>query len=279
METISTISKVTGIAKLNVEEILVAVVVVAASVLIGLLVRRLMRRSLSPRLPSYVYKPMENLVFYAIVFFGLVVALAPFGISFSSLLVAGGFAGLVVGLASQQAVSNLVSGIFLLVEQPLRIGDPVSVGGVSGIVSDINLLSTKIRTWDGYIVRIPNSSVYSSNITNYARTRARRIDIKIGVSYNTDIDKAIETIKKLMDEHPFCLVNPAPEAFVDDYADSSIVINARCWAPSQVWFATKTQLMTRLKKALDEAGIEIPFPQLDLHVRDSVELPVRLKRD
>ncbi len=274
-----TISKVTGIAKLNVEEVLVAVVVVAASVVIGLLVRRLMRRSLSPRLPSYVYKPMENLVFYAIVFSGLVVALAPFGISFSSLLVAGGFAGLVVGLASQQAVSNLVSGIFLLVEQPLRIGDPVSVGGVSGVVSDINLLSTKIRTWDGYIVRIPNSSIYSSNITNYARTRARRIDIKIGVSYDTDIDKAIETIKKLMDEHPFCLVNPAPEAFVEEYADSSIVINARCWAPSQVWFATKTQLMTRLKKALDEAGIEIPFPQLDLHVRDSAELPVRLKRD
>ncbi len=273
-----TISKAISTAKLNVEEILLAVIVVAASVVIGLLIRRLMRRSLSPRLPSYVYKPMENLVFYAIVFSGLVIALAPFGISFSSLLVAGGFAGLVVGLASQQAVSNLVSGIFLLVEQPLRIGDPVSVGGVSGIVSDINLLSTKIRTWDGYIVRIPNSSVYSSNITNYARTRARRIDIKIGVSYDTDIDKAIETIKKLIDEHPFCLVNPAPEAFVEDYADSSIVINARCWAPSQVWFATKTQLMTRLKKALDEAGIEIPFPQLDLHVRDSAELPVRLKR-
>jgi small-conductance mechanosensitive channel len=259
------------------ENALLAALTILVSVGFAWLVRRLMRRSLEPRLPSYVYKPLENIVFYSIVVIGVFAAVAPFGVSLSSLLVAGGFAGLVVGLASQQAVSNLVSGMFLLVEQPLRIGDPVSVGDVSGVVSDINIFSTKIRTWDGYIVRMPNSSVYTSSITNYARTRARRVEIKIGISYKSSIEDAISAIRRLIDEHPFCLVNPAPEVFVEDYADSAIVLNARCWAPSPVWFATKTQLTTSLKKTLEEAGVEIPFPQLDLHVRDSAEIPVWLR--
>ena len=262
---------------LSFEKVLVAAVTVLVTVGFAFLARRLLRRSLEPRLPSHVYKPLENLVFYGIVLFGVFAAAAPFGISLSSLLVAGGFAGLVVGLASQQAVSNLVSGMFLLLEQPLRVGDPVSVGGVGGIVADINIFSTRIRTWDGYIVRMPNSSVYTASITNYARTRARRVEIKIGVSYGSDLSRAIEALRGLMDEHPFCLVNPAPEVFVEDYADSAIVLNARCWAPSPVWFATKTQLMTRVKEALDRAGVEIPFPQLDLHVRDAAELRVRLE--
>jgi len=270
---------VVGRVTANAEKLLVAAAAILASVALAFLVRRVMRRSLEHRLPSHVYKPLENLVFYGIVGLGVLGAAAPFGVSLGSLLVAGGFAGLVVGLASQQAVSNLVSGMFLLVEQPLRVGDPVSVGGVSGIVVDINLLSTRIRTWDGYIVRMPNSSIYSASITNYARTRARRVELRIGVSYDADLDKALEALRALIEEHPFCLVNPAPEVFVEDYADSAIVLNARCWAPSQVWFTTRTALMTAVKRQLDRYGVEIPYPQLDLHIRDSAEIPVRLGRE
>jgi len=262
----------------NLEKLLVAGITIVISVVLALVVRRVMRRSLEPRLPRHVYKPIENLVFYGIVLLGVLAAAAPFGISLSSLLVAGGFAGLVVGLASQQAVSNLVSGMFLLIEQPLRVGDPVSVGGVGGIVADINIFSTRIRTWDGYIVRMPNSSVYNGSITNYARTRARRVELRIGVSYGSDLSRAIAALRGLMDDHPFCLVNPGPEIFVEEYGDSAVVLNARCWAPSPVWFATRTELMTMVKERLDEAGVEIPFPQLDLHIKDSAEIPVRLER-
>jgi small-conductance mechanosensitive channel len=261
----------------NAEKFIVAGLVVVFSVVVAFAARRFMRRSLEPRLPSHVYKPLENLVFYGIVLMGVLGAAAPFGVSLSSLLVAGGFAGLVVGLASQQAVSNLVSGMFLLLEQPLRVGDPVSVGGVGGIVADINIFSTRIRTWDGYIVRMPNSSIYNSSITNYARTRARRVELKIGVSYGSDLSRAIEALRSLMEEHPFCLVNPAPEIFVEDYGDSAVILNARCWAPSQVWFKTRTELMTAVKQRLEEYGVEIPFPQLDLHIRDSVDIPVRVR--
>ncbi|KSW11538.1 mechanosensitive ion channel protein MscS [Pyrodictium occultum] len=258
-------------------DMLVALAILVATILIALFIRQVMRRSLQHKLPSYVYKPLENIAFYGIIVTGVVAALAPLGVSLSGLLVAGGFAGLVVGLASQQAVSNLVSGIFLLIEQPLRIGDPVTVKDVSGVVVDINILSTRVRTWDGYIVRIPNSTVFNELITNYQRTRARRVEISIGISYGSDLDKAMSVIRELMDEHPYCLVNPAPEVFVSNYADSAIVITARCWAPPQVWFSTKVQLQTSLKKRLDEAGVEIPFPQLDLHVKDLVPLSVRLE--
>jgi len=263
--------------KARLSSIAIAVAILVATVLFALLVRRLMRRSVRGRLPEYVYKPLENIVFYSIVFLGIVVALIPLGVNLSGLIVAGGVAGIVIGFASQQAVSNLISGLFLLIEQPLRIGDPVSLEGVEGVVLDINVFSTKVRTWDGRIVRIPNSTVFTSIITNYYRTRARRVEISIGLSYDTDIEKALEVLRGLMEDHPFCLVNPAPEVFVQEYGDSAIVFTMRCWAPPQVWFRTKVELQTRLKEELDRAGIEIPFPQLDLHIKDAPPLRVSKK--
>jgi small-conductance mechanosensitive channel len=127
------------------------------------------------------------------------------------------------------------------------------------------------------MVRIPNNEIFNSMITNYIKVRARRVEFTIGVHYDTDIQKAVEVLKNFLEEHPFCLVNPAPEAFVDEYADSSINIKVRCWAPPQVWFATKVDLQTRVKQVLDEAGIRIPYPQLDLHIISSkTEIPVKL---
>ncbi len=259
---------------------LAAAVIFAVGLFIAGLVRAGMRRSLAPKMPPHVYKPLENVTFYSLLFLAGVAALQPFGVNLSALLVAGGFAGIVVGFASQSALSNLVSGIMLLIEQPLRVGDPVSVAGVSGVVVNISVLSTRIRTWDGPVVRIPNNDVFNSVITNYVRMKARRVEITIGVHYDSDIDKVVETLKSFMAEHPLCLVNPGPEVFVEEYADSSINVKMRCWAPPQAWFATKVDLQTRVKKALDEAGIQIPYPQLDLHlVSAKAEVPVRLKKE
>ncbi|MEB3861927.1 MAG: mechanosensitive ion channel family protein [Desulfurococcales archaeon] len=272
------LSGLAGAIRGSIENFVIAILVFTAGLIIAYFVRSLMRRSLKPKLPPHVYRPLELLVFYSLLAVSGIAALYPFGINLSGLLIAGGFAGIVVGLAAQNTLGNLVSGVMLLIEQPLRIGDPVNVAGVSGVVVGINIFSTRIRTWDGPIVRIPNNTVFNEIITNYVRMRARRVEIAIGIHYDTDIDKAIETVKRLMESHPLCLVNPGPEAFVDQYADSAIVIKMRCWAPPQAWFATKIELQTRLKKALDEAGIKIPYPQLDLHIVDQEEdLRVRLR--
>uniref|UniRef100_A0A7J3ZK92 Mechanosensitive ion channel family protein n=1 Tax=Fervidicoccus fontis TaxID=683846 RepID=A0A7J3ZK92_9CREN len=265
--------------RVRIVEAVAAGAIVVASVLVALFVRSAMRRRLRPRLPIHAYKPLENLAFYGIVITGIFLALVPFEISLASLLVAGGFAGIVVGFASQQTVSNFISGVFLLLEQPLRIGDPVAIGEIGGTVLDVSILSTKIRTWEGYIVRIPNSVVFNSSITNYVKTRARRVEITIGISYDSNIEKAREILVKMMQEHPYCLVNPAPEAFVDSYADSAVVLKARCWAPPSVWFAAKVDLQTRMKKTLEEAGIKIPFPQLDVHIKDATDIRVKLANE
>ena len=257
-------------------KLLQALAIMLVGATVAVVVRSVMRRNLSHRLPPYIYRPMESLVFYLLLAVSGVAALAPFGINPSALLVAGGFAGIVVGLAAQNTLGNLVAGVMLLIEQPLRVGDPVNVAGVSGVVANISVFSTEIRTWDGPLVRIPNSTVFNEMITNYVKVRARRVELLVGIHYDSDIEKAREALLDLMQDHPFCLVNPAPEAFVEEYGDSSIVIRARCWAPPQAWFATKVDLTTRVKETLDSAGVVIPYPQRDIHLVSPGEIRVRL---
>ncbi len=262
----------------NLEVILLSLTLFTVGLVFAYFVRAMMRRSLKPRLPVHVYKPLESLTFYSILALAGIMALYPFGINLSALLVAGGFAGIVIGLAAQNTLSNLVSGLMLLIEQPLRVGDPVNVAGVSGVVVGISVFSTRVRSWDGPVVRIPNSQVFNSVITNYVRMRARRVEFTIGIHYDSDVAKAVRVLKEFMAEHPLCLVNPAPEAFVEEYADSSINVKVRCWAPPQAWFATKVDLQTRVKEVLDRAGIKIPYPQLDLHLVEArEELRVRIE--
>ena len=262
--------------KQNIEPIATAITVLLVGLLVGVLIRSMMRRSLGVRVPAHIYKPLENLVFYGILAIAGMAALTPFGVSLSTLVVAGGFAGIVVGLAGQNALSNLISGIMLLIEQPLRVGDPVSVAGVSGVVLNISVLSTRIRTWDGPVVRIPNNDVFNAAITNYARVKARRVEFGVSVHYDTDVEAAVNVIKEYLEQHPFCLVSPAPEAFVENYGDSGIQLKIRCWSPPQAWFATKVDLQTRIKRFLEEKGIRIPYPQLDLHLVSPEKLRVEI---
>ncbi len=272
LEVNGTIDKLVSSVETNGYKILISIVILVAGVLFALFIRAVMRRSLGQRLPPHVYKPFEAIVYYSLVIIAGIGALYPFGISLTSLIIAGGFAGIVVGLATQSTLSNLVSGLMLLIEQPLRIGDPVTVKSYSGIVAGMNVFSTLIRTWEGPIVRIPNNDVFNTVIVNYSRMKARRVEFTIGVHYDTDIDYASRVIKELMADHPLCLINPSPEVFVEDYSDSAIKLRMRCWAPTQAWFATKVDLQTKLKKHLDEAGIVIPYPQLDLHVKEEVRV-------
>ena len=250
------------------EKMLVAVGVAAASVLVALLVRSAARRWLRPLLPHHVYKPIENVVFYAVLGIGVASALAPFGVDISILLVTGGVAGIVIGIASQTVVSNLLGGVFLLVERPFQIGDPVELNGVEGVVIDVNAFSTVIRTWDGRVVRVPNEKAFNSVLSNLAKTAARRLDLAVGISYGSDVETAREAVLRVIDDYPYCLVRPPPEVFVEEFADSAIVLRIRCWTPSVTWFEARRELLERVLREFRRVGVEIPFPQLDLHVKD-----------
>jgi len=213
------------------------------------------------KLPEVQIK--AKLFYYAIVTLAFFIALNIAGLTgkLTTLLAAAGITGIVLGFSAQTVVSNFISGIFMYFDKPLEIGDPVEVAGYSGIVHDIRILSTRIRTWDGLLVRIPNEKLFNSEIKNLQKYPARRVDIVVGIAYKEDAEKAIEVIKKTLDEMPYVLAEPEPTVFVDNLGDNSVNIAIRAWAPSEKWFDVRTQIVQRVKGALDEAGIEIPFPQ------------------
>ncbi len=249
-------------------------VYVAIGVLVTFLVAHIVRKTIREVLPKYmtkeIYQPLELLIYYSILFFGIISSLSPLNIDLSGLLVAGGVLGIAVGFASRTVFSNFLSGIFLYIDKPLRIGDAVRVEGVvEGVVREINIFSTRIMSWDGHIVRIPNEKLFSSPIVNFSMMPVRRISINVGVSYSSDLEKAKKALIKLAESHPFVLVNPPPEVLVQEYGDSAIILNFRCWAPTSEWFSTKVWLLARIKEALDEVGVEIPFPQRVVWLRQS----------
>jgi len=240
--------------------IFVAILVVA--VVIAKIVRLNIRRALKEKVPKTTLVAIEKIAYYTIIIIGFIIAIPYIGFSLSGLLVAGGIAGIVLGLATQTVVSNLISGLFLMAEKPIQIGDGVSIGDVGGVVKDIRVLSTTIRTWDGIYVRLPNEKVFTSNIYNYNAHAARRFEYKVSIAYKSDADKAIEVIKNLLEEHPLILKEPAPQIFVEELADSSVDLVVKIWAPSSEWYGVKTEMLWKIKVALEKAGIEIPFPQL-----------------
>ncbi len=252
----------------DMQRLLLAVASMAAAIVVALLVRSATRRWLRPLLPHHIYKPLENIIFYGVLGTGVAASLAPFGIDLSILLVTGGVAGIVIGIASQTVVSNLLGGLFLLVERPFQIGDPVNMDGVEGVVVDVNAFSTVVRTWDGMVVRVPNEKAFNSIVANLAKTAARRIDLRVGVSYSTDTGKAREAILSVIEDYPYCLVRPPPEVYVEEFGDSAIIVRVRCWVPSLTWFEARRELLERILREFRRRGIEIPFPQLDLHVKD-----------
>ncbi|AHF81310.1 mechanosensitive ion channel family protein [Thermococcus paralvinellae] len=204
-----------------------------------------------------------KLFYYSLLTIAFLIALniAGFTGKLTTLVVAGGITGIVLGFSAQTVIANFISGIFMYFDKPLKIGDPVEVAGYSGIVNDIRILSTRIRTWDGTLVRIPNEKVFNSEIRNLQKYPARRVDVLIGIAYKEDISRAIEVIKKTLEEMPLVLAEPEPMVYVNELAESSVNIYVKAWAPSEKWFDVRSTILQKLKEALDKEGIEIPFPQ------------------
>ncbi len=247
--------------KVSLLDMLLAVLVIAAAVAAARLIAAYMRRALRDRVRKDNLEIAVKVVNWALLAVGAMYALGFLGFKLSGLLVAGGMAGVVVGFASQSIVGNLVSGIFLMIERPVKIGDQVSISEFSGFVEDIRIISTTIRTFDGLFVRIPNEKVFTAPITNYVNHVVRRIDYTVGIRYGDDADRAIAVISGVIDQYPFALKYPEPVVFVETLGDSSVNIAIRIWAPVGQWYGAKKELLWRIKTELEREGMEIPFPQ------------------
>jgi len=220
-----------------------------------------LRRSLKERLSKDHLDILLKVVYYGIILLAVLPVLQIHGVQLSSLLVAGGVVGIVLGIASQSVVGNLVAGLSLIVERPMKLGQAVNIAGTAGVVEDISIISTTLRTFDGLYVRIPNERVFTTEITNYVAYVARRVEYLVGIRYSDDADKAIGIIKELLEAHPLTLKYPSPELFVDNLGDNAVNISVRFWAPSSEWYGVKKELLWKIKTALEAEGIEIPFPQ------------------
>jgi len=262
-----------GIGTITVGDILWFAGIIVVGVIIAKVVALNVRRALTERLPKSERELLAKVVYYIIILWAIAVALPYLNFDLSGLLVAGGIVGLVIGFASQSVVSNLVSGLFLMFERPIKIGDNINVAGITGSVEDIKVLSTIVKTYDGIYTRIPNEKVFTSNITNYVNNAARRFEYKIRIRYRDDADEAIRLAKEVIAAHPLALKNPAPMIYVDSLGDNGINLIARIWAPARNWWEVRTVLLWKIVKRLEENGIIVPYPQRTLWLADAERTP------
>jgi small conductance mechanosensitive channel len=194
------------------------------------------------------------------------IALEQLGIDTTSLMALLGAAGLAVGLALKDSLSNFAAGVMLILFKPFKIGDFVEAGGVSGIVERISVFSTQFRTGDNKEIIVPNSGIYGGVITNYSAKATRRIDLTIGIGYDDDIKKARAILQQILTDDKRILKEPEAVIAVGELADSSVNLVVRPWVKTSDYWPVYWDLLEVIKASFDEQGISIPYPQQDVHM-------------
>lgn len=236
-------------------------VVIIAAFAIAKIVSVYLKKTMSDRVEKSELDTLIKIIQVGIILIGVYIGLPRFEFDLADVVLIGGTLTIVIGFATQKVGSNFASGLFLLLERPIKPGDNVRIGTVAGIVQEIHVLSTIVRDYEGIFVRIPNEKVFTSDITNFVTNVARRFEYSVGISYSDDAGLAMGVIYRLLEQHPFILKHPGPSVFLDELADSSVVIRVTIWCPSEVWWSVRTEMLREIKKAIEAEGITIPFPQ------------------
>ncbi|MEJ2582107.1 MAG: mechanosensitive ion channel family protein [Acidobacteriota bacterium] len=199
------------------------------------------------------------------------------GINLGVLLGAAGILTVAVGFASQTSASNLVSGLFLMMERPFIVGDWIIVDDVHGTVVAIDLMAVKIRMFDNSLVRIPNESIIKNRLTNITHFPIHRIDTDVGVAYKEDMAKIMKILFEVADRNPLVLDNPRPQFFYDEYGDSGLEVRFGVWVAKENIWEVRNSIRLEIKDAFDREDIEIPFPHRTLYAGSVTEpFPVRM---
>ena len=216
---------------------------------------------------------------YIIMVVGTIVAFQFVGIDLSGLAVIFGLLSVGIGFGLQNITSNFISGLILLFERPIEVGDRVTVGDTEGDVLAINMRSTTIRTLDNIAIIVPNSEFISANVTNWSYGDPKiRLQLEVGVSYNSDLETVLQSLKEVADEHEAVLNDPKPDVLLRSFGDSSWNMLIRVWiANPKRYHVIRSELNCAIVRKFRERGIEIPFPQRDLHVRSPLPVPLEGK--
>ena len=205
-----------------------------------------------------------RVAYYGILLLFGISAMRQIGFDFAVLLGAAGIVTVAIGFASQTSASNLISGLFLVIEKAVQAGDIVTIDGVTGEVLSVDLLSTKLRTFDNLQVRIPNETMVKARITTLNRFPVRRVDLTVGVAYESDLGLVQKTLLEVAQHNPLVLDEPAPLLISQGFGDSSIDYLLAVWGKSENFLTVRNSVTREIKEAFDAAGIEIPFPQRTL---------------
>ncbi len=211
---------------------------------------------------------ISSAVFYLIIATTIYAFMTKLGVPAHSLLAVFGAAGLAIGLALKDTLSNIASGVMLLVLRPMRVGEFVETPNFTGTVIEIGLFATTIKNMEGLYIYIPNGQVWAQRLMNYGRHNERKFFETIGVSYDTDLKADQNILLKVLENTEGVQQTPTPpECFIMGFGDSAISLSCRCWLPSDDWLRRASELRLALKTALDTANIEIPFPQRVMHTK------------
>jgi small conductance mechanosensitive channel len=197
--------------------------------------------------------------------FVVIAALDQLGVETTSMIALIGAAGLAIGLALQGTLQNLASGVMLIIFRPFHDGDFIEVAGVSGVVEEIGIFTTTMRTGDNREIIIPNGEIFGGTITNYSKRATRRVDMVFGIGYDDDIKKAKDILNRILDEDERVLQDPAPLVAVAELADSSVNFNVRPWCATSEYWNVYFAIHEKVKLTFDAEGISIPYPQMDIH--------------
>lgn len=230
------------------------------------IVKKAMERS---RLEAGVVSFLSSLIKYALYFVLILLVLAQFGVTTGSVVAVLGSAGLTLGLALQGSLANFAGGVLILLLKPFVVGDYIVSGveGKEGTVSGISIFYTKLLTIDNKVVQIPNGALSNATVTNVTQMPERMLDMVFNVSYDTNLDKVKTVLNKIVVEEHTILADRDVNIFVKELGESSINMGLRVWVKTEDYWSTKWRLTENVKKAFDENGISIPFPQLDVAIK------------
>lgn len=233
-----------------------------ANILIKLLKKGLQKASVDPMLSNFVVSVSKTLLLLLII----IAALSQLGVNTASLIALIGAAGLAIGLALQNSLQNFAAGVLLLVFKHFKVGDVVEIGGKIGTVEAVGIFSTTLQTGDNKTLIMPNGAIYSGSITNFSTKPTRRVDMTFGIGYDDDIKKAKSILEQLVQEDERILKDPQPTIALSELGDSSINFIVRPWVNAADYWTVLWDMNEKVKLAFDDAGISIPYPQMDVHL-------------
>jgi small conductance mechanosensitive channel len=221
------------------------------------------KREVEPTLASF----LSDILNWTLKILLLITIISQLGIQSSSFVAILGAAGLAIGLSLQGSLANFAGGVLIITFKPFKVGDYIDAQGVGGTVDKIQIFVTRLITVDNQIIYIPNGNLSNNIIINFSQSHERRADLTIGIGYGSDMKKARELALEVMEKHPLVLETPEPIVWIKGLGDSSVDLAVRPWAKNEVFWQMRSEILEQIKNSFDANGIEIPFPQRDIHIK------------